>query len=90
MRKIKLTEEMWKEGKMFVSYCPELDVAACGETVEQAKKNLAEVIEINIEETKKKGTLQAFLNETGFIVSEGDTFYLKKELIGFEPIEVVI
>jgi len=90
MRKIKLTEEIWKEGNMFVSYCPELDVASCGETVEQAKKNLLETVEINIEETKKMGTFQEFLNETGFILSNGDTFELKKELVGFEPFEIVI
>ena len=29
--KIKLTEEVWKEGRMFVAYCPELDIPACGE-----------------------------------------------------------
>jgi len=52
MGKIILTEEIWKEGKMYVTYCPELDVASCGETIEQAKKNLLEVIEINIAETK--------------------------------------
>ncbi len=75
---------------MYVSFCPELDVAACGETIEQAKKNLLEVIEINIEETKKKGTFQEFLNEAGFIVSDGNTYYTKKKLVGFEPIEVAI
>ncbi len=54
--KIRLTEEIWKEGNMYVSYCPELDIASCGEDVEQAKKNLNEAIVINIEETQKMGT----------------------------------
>jgi len=31
--KLNLTEELWKEGNMYVSYCPELDIASCGETV---------------------------------------------------------
>ena len=75
---------------MFVSYCPELDVAACGKTIDEAKKNLIEVVEINIEETKKKGTFIQFLNEAGFIESDGDTLALKKELVGFEPIEINI
>ncbi len=51
--KIRLTEEMWKEGNMYVSYCPELDIASCGEDVQQAKKNLMEAIFINIEEFVK-------------------------------------
>ena len=62
--KIRLTEEIWKEGNMYVSYCPELDVASCGEDVEQAKKNLVETIIINIEETKKLGTFEQFLHHT--------------------------
>jgi len=90
VKKIKLTEEIWKEGEMYVSYCPELDVASCGETIEQAKKNLIEVLDINIEETKKKGTFREFLNEAGFIFSDGDSLYTKKELVGFEHIEVNI
>ena len=47
--KIRLTEEIWKEGNMYVSYCPELDISSCGENVEQAKRNLAETILINME-----------------------------------------
>lgn len=54
--KLRLTEELWKEGNMYVSYCPELDIASCGETVDQAKKNLKEVILINLEEAQKLGT----------------------------------
>jgi len=45
--KVKVTEEIWKEGDMYVSYCPELDMASCGKSVEEAKKNLKEVISIN-------------------------------------------
>jgi len=47
---LKLTEELWREGNLVVSFCPELDIASCGETVAQAKKNLTEVILINLEE----------------------------------------
>lgn len=28
--KLKVTEEIWKEGNMYVSYCPELEAASCG------------------------------------------------------------
>ena len=63
--KLKLTEELWKEGNMYVSYCPELDVASCGENVDQAKKNLKEVILINLEEAQKLGSLDHLLQEAG-------------------------
>jgi predicted RNase H-like HicB family nuclease len=54
--KIKVTEEIWKEGGMYVAYCPELDMASCGESIEDAKNNLKEVISINFVECKKMGT----------------------------------
>ena len=56
--KIKSTEELWKEGNMFESYCPELDITSCGDSIEQAKKNLMEVILINFEEAQKMGHRQ--------------------------------
>jgi predicted RNase H-like HicB family nuclease len=87
--KLKLTEELWKEGNMYVSYCPELDIASCGETMEQAKKNLGEVIQINLEEAQKIGTLEDLLQEAGFDENQG-IFFVRKELVGFSPIEVAI
>ncbi|MCD6407745.1 type II toxin-antitoxin system HicB family antitoxin, partial [bacterium] len=33
-----------KEGNMYVSLCPELDIASQGSTVEEAKRNLEEAI----------------------------------------------
>ena len=50
---------------MFTAYCPELDVASCGHSPDEAKKNLSEVIEIQLEETSKLGTLRDFLADAG-------------------------
>ena len=66
MKKILITEEIWREGDMYIAYCPELDVPACGSEIEIAKKNLREVIVIQMEETSKKGTLQEFLDAAGY------------------------
>ena len=87
--KFKLTEELWKEGNMYVSYCPELDIASCGETVDQAKPNLKEVILINLEEAQKLGTLDELLQEAGFDETQG-ILASRKELVGFTPIEVAL
>ena len=88
--KIRLTEEIWKEGNMYVSFCPELDISSCGETVEQAKKNLLETILINVEETKKMGTFDQFLEECGFESLSDDILSVRKELVGFTPIEIAV
>ena len=88
--KMRLTEEIWKEGNMYVSYCPELDIASCGEDVEQAKKNLLEAIVINIEETKKMGTFDQFIENSGLEEINNDILSARKELVGFVPIEIPV
>jgi hypothetical protein len=87
--KLKLTEELWKEGNMYVSYCPELDIASCGETVDLAKKNLGEVILINLEEAHRIGLLEKLLQEAGFDENQG-ILSNGKELVGFTPIEIAL
>jgi predicted RNase H-like HicB family nuclease len=69
MKKLILTGEIWPEGNMYTSYCPELDVASCGHTIEEAKKNLLEVIDIFIEETLEMETLREILAGTDLIVA---------------------
>ena len=66
---IYFTEQIFKEGNTYSSYCPELDIASCGNTIEEARKNLYETIEIVFEECRKKGTLKAFLEEMGYSVN---------------------
>jgi len=38
-----------KEGDVYVALCPELDVASQGETIETARENLREAIELFLE-----------------------------------------
>ncbi len=42
-----------KEDDIYVALCPELDVASQGATVEEAKNNLQEAIELLIEHASK-------------------------------------
>lgn len=90
MRKLRVTAEIWKEGTMFTAYCPELDVAGCGKSPEEARKNLLEVISIHLEETKKIGTLKEFLEKAGFVLTDdGDVVVgLQKEIVNFEKLEI--
>ncbi|MDA0739687.1 MAG: type II toxin-antitoxin system HicB family antitoxin [Nitrospirae bacterium] len=57
--KYQLTAIIEREGDGYVSLCPELDVASQGATVEQAKVNLHEAVELffecaSQEEVKKR------------------------------------
>lgn len=38
-----------REGERYVSLCPELDIASQGDTVEEARSNLAEALELFFE-----------------------------------------
>jgi len=88
MKKLIFTGGVWKEGNMYTSYCPELDLASCGETIEQAKKNLLEVVEIFIEETSKLGTLRELLEEAGYNLDESDVLKQAREPVSFEQMEL--
>ena len=46
---MKLTAIIEREGNGYVSLCPELDVASQGETIEQARENLREALELFFE-----------------------------------------
>jgi predicted RNase H-like HicB family nuclease len=44
-----LTGLVQREGSGYVSLCPELDIASQGETVEEARRNLIEAVELFLE-----------------------------------------
>jgi predicted RNase H-like HicB family nuclease len=46
---MKLTAIIEREGNGYVSLCPELDIASQGESIEQARDNLREALELFFE-----------------------------------------
>lgn len=74
---------------MFTAYCPELDVASCSHTSEEAKKNLRVAIEIQLEETAKLGTLNDFLAEAGYVV-EDKVLKIEKKIVEFEELSISV
>ena len=71
-----MTSVLWKEDIGYVSKCPELSVASCGDTIEEAAKNLKEAVELYLENTRKLGMLSEY------------KFALKTEEKFTSPIEV--
>lgn len=89
MKNLVVTEEIWKEGNMYTAYCPELDVASCGVDIEETRNNLLEVIEIQLEETAKLGTLKAFLEDAGYDLNTSQlTLQLDKQVVSFNQLTV--
>ena len=80
---INVTIEVWQKGKWFIAKCPELDFISQGLTREEAKKNLIEVIQIQIEEMDEMGTLVEYLAECGY-ERQNNKIISQVEMVGFE------
>ena len=81
--KLKTTIELWQKGNWYIARTPELDFVSQGKTVEEAKKNLLEVIGIQFAEMKEMGTFEDYLAECGYVIKD-DTIEPENEMIGFE------
>lgn len=84
-----LTVKTWQEGKNFVAYNPELDIASQGKTDAQAQENLREAVDLFLETTKKMGTLTQVLEEAGFLVKKAKREY-KIPQLSFSSLEITI
>ena len=49
------TAVVWKESEAYVSKCPELGVASCGDTLEEAVENLKEAVQLYLENAVELG-----------------------------------
>lgn len=86
--KISFKVEIWREGKMYVSYAPEFSVASCGKKPEEARKNIGEAVELFLEEAKKMGTLKGILKEAHFEKQNGS--WEGPEFISIEKRELAL
>ncbi|MDZ7722006.1 MAG: type II toxin-antitoxin system HicB family antitoxin [candidate division KSB1 bacterium] len=57
MKFVELTAVVWKEEGGYVSKCPELGVASCGDTVQEARINLKEAVMLFLENAKIIGLM---------------------------------
>ena len=63
---IQSTIRVFKEGRTFVAYALELDVASCGGSKARALSNLKEAVRLFLEEAEKMGTLGQILDRSSF------------------------
>ena len=59
----KFTAVIERENDGYVSLCPELDIASQGDTVEEAKANLTEAIELFLESADESEIKSRFRTE---------------------------
>lgn len=61
-----LTALIEREGSVYVSLCPELDIASQGDTIEEAKNNLHEAVELFLE-TADRQEIESRLHSEIFV-----------------------
>ncbi|MYB50402.1 MAG: type II toxin-antitoxin system HicB family antitoxin [Dehalococcoidia bacterium] len=71
MTTISYRAEIFREGDLYVSRCPDLDVSSFGDTVEEARDALQEAVEAFLEGCELLGTLDEVLAECGFAMVDG-------------------
>jgi len=64
MKVLTFTGIFRKEGKEYSAFCPEFEVASCGNSIEEAQKNLTEAVESYLESAKDLGILSDILRGT--------------------------
>ncbi|MFQ5741260.1 MAG: type II toxin-antitoxin system HicB family antitoxin [Acidobacteriota bacterium] len=65
-KKLSFTTHLFREGKLYVAYVPELDLSTCGESPEEARDNIRDAVEGSLETSEELGTLEEILEEAGF------------------------
>lgn len=61
----------FREGEMFVAFCPALDLSTCGPTFDAAKANFQEALVIFFEECVRHDTTDRALDELGWHKTTG-------------------
>ncbi len=61
MTKVRFTATIWEEDGVFVSKCPEIDVASAGDTINEALSNLTEAIELWLVNARELGIIDDYL-----------------------------
>jgi predicted RNase H-like HicB family nuclease len=62
-----------KEGEQYSSWCPQLDIASCGDSLEGAVEGLRDALELYLNTLKEEGEQEQVFKERGIkIVSEDE------------------
>lgn len=74
-----------QEGKQYSAWCPELDVASVGDSVEQACTNLKDAIDCFVKTYSELGELKQMLGDKGITLNseeECPTLFLSEARFG--------
>jgi len=61
-----------KEGNQYSSWCPELDIASCGDSPEEAVRNLGDALELYLSTLEEEGERERVFKERGIRIVHAD------------------
>ena len=59
----------FEEGTVIIAHCVPLDVSSCGNDLQEARRNIRDVVTEFIRTCEELGTLEELLEESGFLRS---------------------
>lgn len=65
--RIEHTVQVWKEGDVYVARAVPLDVMSCAPSPDEARKSLAEAVDLFLKTASVEGTLVDVLEECGYM-----------------------
>ena len=69
MFSLTVDSEVKREGDVYASHCPALDVYSQGDSEDEASANLIEALQLFLQSCYERGTLDAVMKERGFTVA---------------------
>lgn len=66
---VQLTQIVEREGAQFAAHCPELGIASCGDTIEEAFANIHEAILLHLDVLEELGDRDRIFRERGIEIS---------------------
>ena len=61
-----------KEGNQYSSWCPEFDIASCGDNPEEAVENLGDALELYLKTLEEEGEQTRVFKERGIRIVSAD------------------
>ncbi len=71
---IEIPLSLWREDDVYVSFTPALDLSTCGDTKEEAIRNMDEAAELFFETAEERDCLQELLESFGWKLVENDNW----------------
>ncbi|GHT14235.1 hypothetical protein FACS1894170_11050 [Planctomycetales bacterium] len=81
MNTIQIPLSLWKEGNVYVSFTPALDLSSCGDTKDDALKNISEAAALFFQTAEERDCLQELLEDFGWTLSDVGQWIAPSELL---------